>query len=259
MWKKYGILLMPLLVAACACHPKTATTATNDLTMNQRRLSAYHWQLIDAQNTHSQPLDGFQAGPKLKLDFSDDQLNIAGGCNNMKIRYTLENNIMHASDSMETKMACAAPLMQQDRATAQFLSTTPVTLRLTGTQQTPVLLMQDSRGNRLTWQGTPTGETRYGSQPESIFLEVKSHTQACQGAHGQQQCLQVREVHYNAQGVKTGHGAWHHFDDQISGYQHNPALRQVLRVKRYTLAQPAADQSRYAWELDMVVESATAH
>jgi len=47
------------------------------------------------------------------------------------------------------------------------------------------------------------------------------------------------------------------FYDQIEGFEHNPAERQVIRVKRYEIKHPAADQSKYAYVHDMTVERAT--
>lgn len=47
------------------------------------------------------------------------------------------------------------------------------------------------------------------------------------------------------------------FYDQIEGYQHNPAERQIIRIKRYEIKNPAADQSKYAYIHDMTVERAT--
>lgn len=261
MWKKYAVLLTPILLAACANQPKTAAATAQDLTIDQQGLSAYQWQLVEAKNVRNQLLSGFPIGtkPTMKLNFRNGYLTLSGGCNGMSASYTFQNNTLQAKQFIGTKMACAEPLMQQDNATSTFLSTTPVKLKLTGNTQTPILLMQDSSGNRLTWQGTPTTESQYGTKPERIFLEVKEKTRACKGAQGQQQCLIVREIRYNAKGIKTRHGSWQNFSDQINGYQHDSAQRQILRINRYTITKPAADQSRYVWELDTVIESETAH
>jgi len=40
------------------------------------------------------------------------------------------------------------------------------------------------------------------------------------------------------------------------GYTHEDGVRNVVRVKRYTIANPPADASSNAYVLDMVVESA---
>ena len=71
------------------------------------------------------------------------------------------------------------------------------------------------------------------------------------------QCLQVRELRYDAQGRKSGDtGEFLHFYDSIEGYTHQPGVRNVLRLQRYTRQNVPADASKYAYVLDMVVESA---
>lgn len=266
MRKKYSSLLLPLLLAACASQTNTTDIAQNtaDVTqntnINQHSLTAYHWQLVSAQDKHNKALPDFQATTQspMQLEFHANRLNLNGGCNSITLSYTLQNNTLTAGNTASTMMACPRPLGQRDWATSKFLAATN-TLNLSEDTQAPVLLMQDTHGNRLTWQGTPTGETRYGSKPVRVFLEVKPQTRTCTGAHGPQTCLQVREIHYNAEGLKTRQGKWQNFSDPISGYHHDSAQQQILRVNRYTVSHPAADQSRYAWELDTIIESKEAH
>ena len=69
------------------------------------------------------------------------------------------------------------------------------------------------------------------------------------------QCLQVRELKYDDQGLKTGTGDWQFLYQDIEGYTHQPGVRNVLRLKRYPVANPPADGSSIAYVLDMVVES----
>ena len=45
--------------------------------------------------------------------------------------------------------------------------------------------------------------------------------------------LKVRNVTYNEQGIKTGSGAWRTFYGQIHGYEHQPNLRQIIRLNAY--------------------------
>lgn len=61
---------------------------------------------------------------------------------------------------------------------------------------------------------------------------------------------------YDDQGQKIGTPeAFENFHDAIEGYEHEDGVRNVLRVDRYTIENPPADGSRYAYVLDMVVES----
>jgi hypothetical protein len=70
------------------------------------------------------------------------------------------------------------------------------------------------------------------------------------------QCLQVRERHYDEHGLQTGTpGDWQPLYQDIEGYTHEDGIRNVLRVKRYTIKNPPADAPSTAYVLDTVVES----
>ncbi|MBP7647899.1 MAG: DUF4377 domain-containing protein, partial [Comamonas sp.] len=72
------------------------------------------------------------------------------------------------------------------------------------------------------------------------------------------QCLQVRELKYNEQGLKQSTGTWENFYGTIEGYTHQAGVRNVLRIKRFTRPEPVpADASKYVYILDMTVESET--
>ncbi len=68
------------------------------------------------------------------------------------------------------------------------------------------------------------------------------------------QCLQVREIKYD-DGKKVAVGEWSNFYSQIEGYQHQQGIRNIIRVKRFTRTNPAADQSKYAYVHDLTVEA----
>jgi pyruvate/2-oxoglutarate/acetoin dehydrogenase E1 component len=52
--------------------------------------------------------------------------------------------------------------------------------------------------------------------------------------------------------------AFEHFYAAIEGYTHQPGVRNVLRVNRYSVTTPPADTPSKAYVLDMVVESGNA-
>ena len=109
-------------------------------------------------------------------------------------------------------------------------------------------------GQKYVFTGKMTPETKYQGQAETIFLEVSSQTKACMGV-AQQTCLQVKEIKYDEKGLKTQVDKdWTLFYDQIEGFQHSSNERQIIRVKRYEIKNPAADQSKYAYVFDMTVE-----
>ena len=109
----------------------------------------------------------------------------------------------------------------------------------------------------LVFKGAPTAATRFGGPAERVFLEVGPETKPC--SHPlipDKQCLQVREVRFDENGLRVGEpGEWQNFFDEIEGYTHQPGVRNVLRIDRYTRKDVPADASRYAYVLDMVVES----
>ena len=123
----------------------------------------------------------------------------------------------------------------------------------------PQLVLTNAAGDRLVFHGTPTPATRFGGPAERVFLEVGPETRPC--SHPlipDKQCLQVREIKFDENGLRAGEpGEWQNFYEQIEGFTHQPGTRNVLRVDRYTLANPPADASANAYVLDMVVESET--
>ena len=91
------------------------------------------------------------------------------------------------------------------------------------------------------------GESRVTAEAMDLLLE---------GVEAGEGGLQVRELQYDDKGLKVGTpGAFEHFYDSIEGYTHEPGIRNVLRVDRYTVKNPPADASSSAYVLDMVVES----
>ena len=68
--------------------------------------------------------------------------------------------------------------------------------------------------------------------------------------------MQVREIKFDEQGLRAGEpGEWQPLFQDIEGFTHTPGTRNVVRVNRYTVANPPADGSSVAYVLDMVVES----
>ncbi|HJR12125.1 MAG TPA: DUF4377 domain-containing protein [Rhodanobacteraceae bacterium] len=86
--------------------------------------------------------------------------------------------------------------------------------------------------------------------------EIGPRTKPCP-APADSQCLYVRELRYGVDGVRTGQpGDWHVLAQNVEGYTHERGVRNVLRVKRYKIANPPADAPSTAYVLDMVVETA---
>lgn len=269
--KRCLILMLPLALAACAKPPQgepatppaaTAPAATQPASADTAALlSAYHWRLNDAKDASGKRIEALfiSADKPLQLDFKDGRISISNTCNHMGGAYSVAGDKLKFDRLASTLMACTdAKLMALDQEIGKRLETESTFALQTG--DAPTLTLTGANGDTLTFKGEPTAETRYGGPGETAFLEVAAQTKPC--SHPlipDMQCLQVREIKYDAQGVKTGtDGEFQNFYGNIGGYDHEPGIRNVLRVKRYTIKNPPADGSSLAYELDMVVESETA-
>jgi len=224
-------------------------------------LSAYHWQLDKALDGggNSQPQWIGSGGKPVTLTFKDQRLSVAGLCNAMGASYQTTGTKMHISQVTSTMRMCSdADLMKYEQAVGQRLPEVSA-WSIDEAQSGPTLTLRFEDGGQWLLEGEPTAETRYGSAGEIMFLEIAPQEVAC--AHPlipNKQCLNVRTVQYDAAGIKLGHGPWQPLYESIEGYQHEPGVRNVLRVKRYTRKDVPADASRYAYVLDMTVESEAA-
>jgi heat shock protein HslJ len=261
-------LLLPLALAACAgTAPDGAdSAATGKGTASEKTgaadiasaLPRHHWSLRDATDTSGRRIDALfaRADAPITLDFKDGRLGVRNACNHMGGEYTLAGDTLMVANMQSTLMACADPkLMALDREAGGRLEGALRAALQPG--QPPRLMLTTAGGDVLTFEGEPTAETRYGSVGETVFLEVAADTAACpHPLIPDKQCLQVRELQYDANGVRSGDaGAYRHFYQDIAGYTHEPGVRNVLRVKRYPIEHPPADAPDSAYVLDMVVES----
>jgi heat shock protein HslJ len=246
----------PTASATTAATPASAAApAASDA---NAQLGRYHWRLRDATDAGGKRIDALfvQADKPLQLDFADGRIAVANACNRMGGGYSLEGESLTIVRMASTMMACADPkLMALDGEIGKRLEGASKLTLLTG--DTPTLTISNAAGDKLVFAGEPTAETRYGDPGERVFLEVAAQTKPC--SHPlipDKQCLQVREIRYDDKGLKIGTpGAFENFYDDIEGYTHEDGVRNVLRVDRYAIANPPADGSRYAYVLDMVVES----
>lgn len=223
------------------------------------KLPKYQWRLTSATDAKGQALDALMPRAELPvtLEFSGSKLAVSNTCNRMNGGYTIGGKAIVIDKLASTMMACADPkLMALDQALGKRLQG-KLGLRLS-TGDASKLELTNAAGDVLVFDSTPTSATRYGSAGERVFLEVAAQTKAC--SHpliAGKQCLQVRELKYDAKGLKVGTpGPFGHFYNTIEGYTHEPGVRNVLRVNRYAIKNPPADAPSQAYVLDMVVESA---
>lgn len=274
MNRRLLLSLLPLVLAACSPTPSSAPAAdaavpaaaasthvTSTPANEASVLGQYHWRLNQAIDKAGQRIDALfvRADQPLQLDFPDGRISVSNACNRLGGSYRVEGGKLQVDAMMHTMMACPDPaLMALDGAIDKHLHDDPaLTLQTEG--DTPHLTLVTASGDTLQFNGQPTAETRYGSTGEREFLEVAAQTVPCNHPlMPAQQCLKVRERHYDAQGLTAGTpGEWQPLNQDIEGYTHQPGVRNVLRVKRYTIQNPPADASSSAYVLDMVVESET--
>ncbi|WP_372017355.1 DUF4377 domain-containing protein [Pseudoxanthomonas sp. 10H] len=221
-------------------------------------LPAHHWKLTTATDAQGQRIEALFARPDapVQLDFADGRVSVSNTCNRMAGGFTLEGTTLTLGQMASTLMACADPKLTALDAEVGKRLAGALTLAATA-GDTPELVLTNAGGDRLVFQGTPTAATRFGGPGERIFLEVGPETKPC--SHPlipDKQCLQVREIRFDGNGLRTGEpGEWQNFFDEIEGYTHQPGVRNVLRIDRYTRTDVPADASRHAYVLDMVVES----
>jgi heat shock protein HslJ len=268
------LLMLPLALAACAqTTPDSATpsaapvgaaapaSSTGAASIDTAMLAGHHWQLSDAVTTGGkQRIEALfpRADKPLQLDFAGGRLSASGGCNGMSGAYTIEHGKLKVGTLSQTQMACEPKLMQADQAISAALAATPEIGVENGATPAPTLTLRTAAGDGqlLTFTGKPTAETRYGGSGETVFLEVAAETKPCQHPLiPDQRCLQVRELQYDAQGLKTASGEWRNFHEGIEGYSHQAGIRNVLRTKRFKRDPAPADAASEVYVLDMVVES----
>ncbi|MGO4221617.1 DUF4377 domain-containing protein [Lysobacter sp. TAF61] len=270
--KRFVMLALPLALVACAKAPAPPEAATPPAAptsvvaapaepvsaIDATLLGSQHWRLEKAVDAKGQAIEALfaRADKPLQLDFRDGRVSVSNACNRMGGGYTLTGDRLQVARMAATLMACTDPkLMALDQAIGKRLEAAQtVALRNDGQSQ---LTLTSADGEVLTFRGEATAETRYGGPGETAFLEVAAQAKPC--SHPlipNKQCLQVRELHYDDHGLKTGTpGQWQPLYEDIEGYEHTDGVRNVVRVKRYTIKNPPADGSSIAYVLDMVVES----
>lgn len=251
------VVTLALLLTGCGHSPAAAVSQPAP---DPQWLGRYHWQLQRADDGSGTAIAELAVPdpsrpPQLDLG-ADGRLSVGNTCNGMSARYTVEGAQLRIGALASTRRACAPALMALDEALATRLhGALQAAVQMDGS--TPLLVLTSEGGDRLEFRGQVSDAARYGDAGETVFLEVAAATVPCVHAPlADGRCLQVREVRYDARGLKAGEpGPWHAFADPIQGYEHVAGVRNVLRLKRYRIAEPAAGGADEAYVLDMVVES----
>lgn len=224
-------------------------------------LQTHHWQLnqvrdVDGSNNMQWQQAVADSRVPVELQFTDaNALVVKRLCNHMHGGYETQGDALQISRMVSTMMACNdEKLVTLERHVAQQLPKVQ-SWKIAGSATAPVLALTFQGGVVWELKGKPTYETLYGPS-EQVFLEVAPDKVACTHPLMENaQCLQVREVKYDAQGLKQSFGPWSNYYGSIEGYSKHPHVRNILRIKRYTNQNAPADASKYVDVLDLVVES----
>lgn len=269
--KKLLFLLLPLAFYGCSATPETAAPAAtfnpalakesgkliDSNTANQQVLQQYFWQLVEAKDAQGKRIDALLLKKPIELRFANGNVGISNVCNRMGGAYSLSYNVLNVQQLVATQMMCQNELDQAERAIGSRIQGKQ-NLLFSQQDNSPFITLTNAAKDQLVFKGVPTPETRFGSQAEIVFLEVGPDTKPCSYGVMRAECLQTREIRYDAQGLKTYVSPdWQNFYGNIEGYKHDPKQRQILRLKKYRVHNPPADAPDSAYILDMIIESET--
>ena len=220
-------------------------------------LQSYDWQLNNINSTDPITWNGSylqtQNG-KVTLNFNQNHITYNVGCNQLSNQYSLSKNTMQPiGTGISTLMGCGELQAREQWLAKQMQS--PSELQIMETQVDAVLWQTTADGSWLQWVGKLKPEVKYG-KGETVFLEVKPKWQYCDNVTDKK-CLEVRDINYDNQGLKTAVGQWHLLDAPIMGYRHDESAQRVLRLTRYRT--PPTDTKGYGnlYQLDSVIETKT--
>jgi len=260
-------LWLALTALLASVSPVHATEGPEDIDTPAARTNAdagllqilqdHQWSLKAATDSQAQAIATLfppDTGPYV-FTFSSSMLNVQGGCNNLGGGYQINAQGQLAADQMQsTMMACEPALMQADTALAALLAQPLQITIMWGVP--PQLQLRTASAETLALEGQVTPEAVYGPST-LLFLEVDAAQLPCRNPRNTQTtCLQVREISFDEQGLRTSMIApWQPFYDEIEGYTHTPGERNVLRVKRFDRGAVAGNAAPAIYVLDLIIET----
>ena len=262
-----AILAATASIAACSApSTKVMTDSGKKVTLSaEQTLQAYHWNLFTTVKADGNSVPAWTSSDPsfnqpLMLSFTENRVAVQNLCNNLMGSYSINDRNIDFSQFAGTMMMCGdQELMRYEQEVAQLLPTaTDWSLATTDQTQAnapaPVLTIFFENGDKWRLNGVQTNETKYGTQAETVFLEVAPQTEVCPESGNN--CLKVRTVHYDANAIKTGVGEWMLFQpNSIEGFTHQDGVSYIIRTNRYELQNAPAGSATHAYVLDMVVQS----
>lgn len=213
-------------------------------------LSQYQWTLVtavDSSNMRLVPLNAVK--DQVLLNFGQlkgmNILRYSLGCNTMTGRLQLVDSVMTIEEGVSTKKFCAELDEAEKLLNRAMYGDSQLSLKRGAV---PILTQLADDNTTLVWQGKQSTEAKHG-QAEMIFWAVDHEVMPCPDGTTKE-CLKVKPIQYDINGVKVGEGEWTLFDGEIEGFTHDRDHNQVIRLKRYT-----DEDKNNIYVLDTVVES----
>lgn len=108
------------------------------------------WRLQSATDAIGREL--LPRGVDYRLQFSDDRINVLGGCNRMFGNALIDGHALKIGPLASTRMACEGPKMQQDATLAKLIEQ-PLAITLEG--QSERLRLKAANGDVLVFSAIP--------------------------------------------------------------------------------------------------------
>jgi len=233
-------------------------------------LSRHRWTLDSVTDANHQSVTEFaNINSQVTLVFNEHQgqntLSYSVGCNTISAAYQLQGHTLIIDEGMSTKMSCDELDSAENTLSTLMLGNSE--LKVTQSDS-PVLTQFTSDNATLVWSGRLTPQAKYNSKGEAVFWAVNAKKVDCE-MNNDKQCLQIKPVTYDNQGIQTHEGKWRTFAGEIDGYHHDGTHEEVLRLQRYQLGtsellmndeplESDTNDDAYAYVLDAVIESSVA-
>jgi heat shock protein HslJ len=221
-------------------------------------LERYRWTLESAIDNHNRRIAMLPPSEDhpVVLSFSGNRLSLQAPCNRMMGGYEVSApmQLTVRGGPASTMMGCDPALMNADTVLAGILAK-PLQVEIDDSQS-PRLRLRSASNDTLTFTGEATPEALYGLGT-TIFLEIAPQPIACEHPPAPEtRCLQVRERHYDEQGLPVGTPEeWRPLYENIQGFTHKEGVRNVVRLKRFDRNPTAAGTPSTLYVLDLVVET----
>ena len=238
-----GILLSAAFVSACAGtsmenKPTNNTVQKPSASTSANSLTAYTWQLASYQAAGAVASTQLKAGEptsRYQLAINEGRAVISGGCNVMSGALTLgPNNSFSIGPLRSTMRACFGTLGKSDNEVKAYLSKASQYAINNHT-----LTLSAKTGEKLTFKGTETPETKYGGKGVRKFIELNSTAKG----------VVWREAKYDAKWIRIKDNAkWQSNFPGIEGFKPEVNMHYIVRLFEFT--DPKTQKP--VWVKDMV-------